>query len=57
MIKAYTAAIIKEDDKFLFLDHKKIGGLVFPGGKIEDNEVVQSNVVRECKEELGIGLL
>lgn len=52
-----VAALLKNGDKIL-LAKRATGNLIghweFPGGKIEDNESLESAVIREIKEELGL---
>ena len=51
--KTKVRAIIKtEDDKFLVANYGGI--LMFPGGKLEDNEYLTTAILRELKEETGI---
>lgn len=51
--KTKVRAIIKtDDDKFLLCNYGGI--LMFPGGKLEDNEYLTTAILRELKEELGI---
>ena len=51
--KTKVRAIIKtDDDKFLVANYG--GVLMFPGGKLEDNEYLVPAILRELKEELGI---
>lgn len=51
--KTKVRAIIKtDDDKFLVANYG--GVLMFPGGKLEDNEYLATAILRELKEEIGI---
>ena len=51
--KTKVRAIIKtEDNKFLLANYG--GVLIFPGGKLEDNEYLATAILRELKEEIGI---
>lgn len=51
--KTKVRAIIEtEDNKFLVANYGGI--LMFPGGKLEDNEYLSNAIIRELKEELGI---
>ena len=53
-----TAAVIAQDGRFLICKRprgKNHGGLwEFPGGKVENGETLNSCIIRECMEELGI---
>ncbi len=55
-----AAAFITEGNKFLLSQRKKEDtyGLLweFPGGVVENNESPKAAVVREIKEELGVGI-
>ena len=55
-----TAAVIKENDKFLICQRAKGKNCEllweFPGGKIEPGETAEQCIVRECQEELGVTL-
>ncbi len=55
-----VAALIEKDGRFLICQRpaQKARGLLweFVGGKIEANETPQQALVRECREELGVGL-
>ena len=60
MIKV-SAAIIKNQDKEILICQRGAGGSCqflweFPGGKIEEGESPEECLVRECKEELDIGI-
>ena len=48
--------IYKEDGSFLVINRLKKDwpGLTFPGGHVEDNELIVDTVVREMKEETGL---
>ena len=56
-----SAAIIKNQDKEILICQRGAGGSCqflweFPGGKIEEGETPEEGLVRECKEELDIGI-
>ncbi len=56
-----SAAIIKNKDKEILICQRGPGGSCqflweFPGGKIEEGETPEECLVRECKEELDIGI-
>lgn len=59
MIKV-AAAIIHENDKILICQRGAGGNCAFlwefPGGKLESGETMEQCVIRECREELGIGI-
>ena len=48
--------LYKDDGSFLVLNRLKKDwpGLTFPGGHVEDNELIEEAVVREMKEETGL---
>ena len=48
--------VYKDDGSFLVLNRLKKDwpGLTFPGGHVEDNEMIVDTVVREMKEETGL---
>lgn len=51
--KTKVRAIIEnEDNKFLVANYGGI--LMFPGGKLEDNEYLSTAIIRELQEEIGI---
>lgn len=50
-----TVYIIK-DGKVLFIDHKKLGKWLPPGGHIEANESAEGAAKREVKEEAGVDI-
>ena len=51
--KTKVRAIIEsEDNKFLIANYG--GVLMFPGGKLEDNEYLVTAILRELKEEIGV---
>lgn len=57
-----AAGVLEQDDGCVFLvqrpRHKEMGGLwEIPGGKIENGEIPEKTLIRELKEELGIGIL
>lgn len=55
--KHFTAsALIMHDNKVLLVNHVKLGVWLYPGGHIEDNETPDETVVREVKEETGLGV-
>lgn len=60
MITEVVAALIWEGDRFLICQrpaHKARGLLwEFVGGKVEPGETKPQALVRECREELGIGI-
>ena len=54
-----VAAVIRKGDKVL-IDKRRADGLLgglweFPGGKVEAGEALPAALVREIKEELGVG--
>ncbi len=53
-----VCAIIEEKGKILALRRKRgenmAGKWEFPGGKINDNEIPESSIIREIKEELNL---
>lgn len=53
------ATVIKEDGSFLVQNREKSDwpGLTFPGGHVEDNELIAETAVREFEEETGLKLL
>ena len=55
-----VAALIRQGESFLICQrprHKARGLLwEFVGGKVEDGESPEAALIRECREELGIGL-
>ena len=55
-----SAAVIWQGDRFLICQRprEKHCGLLweFPGGKVERGESAEACVIRECREELGVGL-
>lgn len=57
MIKHFTSSAYvynKEEKKFLFIKHKKLGKWLQPGGHIEDNERPEDCAIREVFEETGL---
>ena len=46
--------VLKKDNKFFMLYHKKGQKYVFPGGKIDAGDTLEFTVKKELKEELGI---
>ena len=52
-----TACIINpQDEKILFIHHKKLNKWLFVGGHIEPNEDPESAVIREAKEETNLDI-
>lgn len=55
-----AAALIRKDDTFLICQRpeQKARGLLweFVGGKLESGETGEEALIRECQEELGIGV-
>jgi len=56
-----VAAIIRDDDGRLLItkrfDEAHLGGLwEFPGGKVESGESLSEALIREIREELGVGI-
>ncbi len=49
-----AGAFVIKDAKILFLNHKKYGIWLQPGGHIEDRETPDEAAVRETREEVGI---
>ena len=51
--------VYKDDGSFLVENRVKKDwpGLTFPGGHVEDNELIENAVIREMKEETGLDLL
>lgn len=55
-----VAALIKKDDSYLIgkrLSGQHQGYWEFPGGKVEDNESLESALIREIKEEFNGDLI
>lgn len=46
--------VLKKDNKFFMLYHKKAQKYVFPGGKINTGDSLEKTVSKELKEEMGI---
>ncbi|MDD3263062.1 MAG: class I tRNA ligase family protein [Candidatus Absconditabacteria bacterium] len=46
--------VLKKDNKFFMLYHKKGQKYVFPGGKIDKGDNLEKTVKKELKEEIGI---
>jgi ADP-ribose pyrophosphatase YjhB (NUDIX family) len=44
----------KEGDHCLFMNHKKLGKWMPPGGKVDPNELPDDAAIRECLEETGV---
>ncbi|AUR81075.1 MutT/NUDIX hydrolase [Vibrio phage Aphrodite1] len=57
MLFTVGALIKNAEGKLLIQNHKKIGGLTIPSGKLEDNERDVIGLTRELKEELGVTTL
>ena len=60
-ILTVVAAIIRDDDGRLLitkrLEEAHLGGLwEFPGGKVEEGESLSGALIREIREELGVGI-
>lgn len=53
-MKKCTAVIVRNQDKYLMLFHKKMNALTPPGGKVEDGETPVLCAIRELKEEVNI---
>jgi len=55
-----SAAVIRRDGRVLLTRRQPgshlAGTWEFPGGKVEDGEDPESALVRECREECGIGI-
>lgn len=53
-----TAAIVVRDDKVLLV-RRSVGAIAglweFPGGKVDEGETPEEGLVRELREELGVG--
>ena len=51
--------VYKDDGSFLVENRVKKDwpGLTFPGGHVEDDELIENAVIREMKEETGLDLL
>lgn len=46
--------IINKNEELLVLWKKKHEHYEFPGGKVEEGEIIEQAATRECKEELGV---
>ncbi len=46
----------KEGTQTLFLNHRKLGKWLPPGGKVDPNELPDEAAVRECFEETGVNI-
>ena len=56
-IELTSMCLIYDDERILVQEKvgtKYEGGLVFPGGHVEDNESLKESVIREMKEETGL---
>ena len=53
-----AVAVITRDEKILLMNRIKNGReyFVFPGGGVEEGEVVENAIVREIKEEFGLDI-
>ena len=51
-----SALVINKECKILLVNHKKLGVWLYPGGHVEDNETPDETVIRETKEETGLGV-
>lgn len=60
LVVVAAVALINEHHEVLLAERpegKPMAGLwEFPGGKVEDNETPEDSLVRECCEELGVGI-
>ena len=59
-LEVVCAVIVRSDGRFLAArvpSHKRLGGRwEFPGGKIEPGESAEAALIREIREELGVGI-
>lgn len=49
-----TYVVNPSGDKFLMIEHKKLGKWLPPGGHVDANETPEQAALRECKEETGL---
>lgn len=52
-----VAALIKRDEKFLFLNYSYMKGYGLPGGLVSTNENLEQALEREVKEETGLEIV
>jgi 8-oxo-dGTP pyrophosphatase MutT (NUDIX family) len=53
-MKEFVRVLIKDNNNFFLIVNQLNGGVNFPGGKIEENESLESAAQREVFEETGL---